>query len=76
MLARQHGGDGVVVEKPAPAKQSVKSRRAYAVAALRRLELAVRNLSQSAEIKTLLSRVVRMIEVPNTKARHRGGGGL
>lgn len=62
-LAKQYGGGDVVVAKRAPAKESVKSRRAHAVDALRRLESAVEDLSQSEEIKTLLSRVERMIEV-------------
>jgi hypothetical protein len=60
-LAKQHVGDGVVVEKPAPARESVKTRRAHAVAALQRLELAVQNLSGSEEIKTLLRRIETMI---------------
>jgi hypothetical protein len=60
-LAKQHAGDGEA-KKAAPAKESVKSRRVHAVAALRRLELAVQDLSQFEEIKTLLSRVERMIE--------------
>ncbi len=60
-LAKQHAGDGVVTEKPGPAKESVKTRRAHAVAALQRLEFAVQNLSGSEEIKTLLRRIEKMI---------------
>lgn len=66
-LAKQHaseggeGGEGGVKEKPAPARESAKTRRARALAALRRLEFAVQNLSRSGEIKPLLGRVERMI---------------
>jgi DNA repair photolyase len=60
-LAKQHGGNGGVAEKPAPAKESARTRRAHAVAALQRLELAVQNLSGSEEIKTLLRRIETMI---------------
>ncbi|MCF7730318.1 MAG: hypothetical protein K9N23_01460 [Akkermansiaceae bacterium] len=39
------GGDGLK-EKPAPVRESAKSRRTHALAALRRLEFSVRNLSR------------------------------
>ena len=60
-LAKQHAGDGGVAEKPAPAKESVKTRRFHALAALQRLELEVQNLSGYEEIKTLLRRIEAMI---------------
>ncbi|MCF7733312.1 MAG: hypothetical protein K9N23_16605 [Akkermansiaceae bacterium] len=45
-LAKQRageGGDGGLKEKPAPARESAKSRRARALAALRRLEFSVQH---------------------------------
>ena len=59
-LTRQHVGDAVVDEKPA--RESVKSRRSHAQAALQRLELSVQNLSLSEKIKTLLRRIETLIE--------------
>jgi hypothetical protein len=58
-LAKQHIDDPVVDEKPA--RESVKSRRSNAQAALRRLELSIQNLSHSEKIETLLRRVEQMI---------------
>lgn len=69
-LTKQHAGDGVG-EKPTPARQSAKSRRSQAVAALRRLEFAVQDLSNAEEIKPLLRRVERMIEESSHRAKSR-----
>lgn len=63
-LAKQHA-DGSVTEKPVPARESVKTRRSHALAALQRLELTVQSLSLSENIKTHLRRIETMIGESN-----------
>ncbi|MCU0247034.1 MAG: hypothetical protein MUC42_10690 [Bryobacter sp.] len=59
-IAKSHAGDSDEV-RTVPARESAKARRTHALAALRRLELAVQELRCADQVKLLLGRIERMI---------------